>query len=238
MSHELRTEGLHVRYGHATAVRDVDITAPSGSITGVVGPNGAGKSSLLLAVYGSVASTGKLLFDSVDISGLKAAARARQGIAIVPQGRQLFPRLSVRDNLSVMSQALGLPADRVEGAMERFPILKTRAKSLAGVLSGGEQQMLVVARALMSEPKVLLLDEAATGLAPIIVEEIGHTAVRLAAEGVAVVLTAPEIGALAPIIHRGYVMIRGEIAATEENGGTALNEAYQAAMGVDLGASR
>jgi len=234
MSHELRAEGLNVHYGKATAVRDVDLTIPSGVITGLVGPNGAGKSSVLLAMYGAVASTGKVLLDGDDISGVRSAVRARRGVSIVPQGRQLFPRLTVRDNLKVMAQTLGLANDRIDGAMERFPILKTRAKSYAGVLSGGEQQMLVVARALMSDPKVLLLDEAATGLAPIIVEEIGRTAVSLAKDGVAVIVAAPEIGALTAVIQRGYVMIRGEIVATEEGGGAALNQVYQSAMGVDL----
>ena len=234
MSSELRTEGLTVRYGHAAALTDVTISAPGGSVTAVVGPNGAGKSSLLLAVYGSVSATGKVIVDGEDISRLRPIVRARQGVAVVPQGRQLFPRLNVRDNLQVMAETLRLPASAVDEAMDRFPILRDRARSLAGVLSGGEQQMLVVSRALMRNPRVLLLDEMMTGLAPRIVQSLSETVAGLAKEGVAVLMAEPSIGSLRPLITRGYVLIRGTVIATEENGGHALDASYQSAMGVEL----
>ncbi len=140
----LRVEALTVRYGRATALTDVSLTVPRGAVTAVVGPNGAGKSSLLLGIYGSVPGTGTVEVDGENVSRLKPIARARAGVAIVPQGRQLFPRLNVTDNLRVMAESLRLPASSVDEALDRFPILRTRARSLAGVLSGGEQQMLVV----------------------------------------------------------------------------------------------
>jgi branched-chain amino acid transport system ATP-binding protein len=234
MSGDLRTEGLTVRYGRAAALTDVSIVAPGGSVTAVVGPNGAGKSSLLLAVYGSVAATGKVMVDGEDISRLRPIVRARQGVAVVPQGRQLFPRLNVRDNLQVMAETLRLPASSVDEAMDRFPILRDRARSLAGVLSGGEQQMLVVSRALMRSPRVLLLDEMMTGLAPQIVHSLAETVADLAKEGVAVLMAEPSIGTLRSVITRGYVLIRGAVVAIEEDGGLALDNAYQSAMGVEL----
>ena len=147
----------------------------AGAVTALVGPNGAGKSSLLLAAYGSVPSTGTVFLDGEEVSGLRTAARARAGIAMVPQGRQLFPRLNVADNLQVMAELLRLPRSAVDEAIDRFPILRTRLRSLVGVLSGGEQQMLVVTRALMGSPRVMLLDEMMTGLAPLIVRELADT---------------------------------------------------------------
>ncbi|GGM54497.1 ABC transporter ATP-binding protein [Dactylosporangium sucinum] len=232
MSHELRLEGLRVRYGHASAVTGLDLVAPGGVVTALVGPNGAGKSSALLAAYGSVPSTGRVLLDGEDVSRLKPAARARAGIAVVPQGRQLFPKLNVADNLQVMAELLRLPRSAVDTAIDRFPILRTRLKSLVGVLSGGEQQMLVVSRALMGSPRVLLLDEMMTGLAPLVVQELLRTVTGLAKEGVAVLMAEPALGAVRGGISRGYVLVRGEVVAQTEDGGRALDDLYQGKMGV------
>jgi branched-chain amino acid transport system ATP-binding protein len=216
MAHELRVEGLTVRYGHSNALSDVDLAVPGGKVSALVGPNGAGKSSLLLAAYGSVAASGKVFLDGDDVSGLRPAARARAGIAIVPQGRQLFPRLNVADNLQVMAELLRLPRSAVDEAIDRFPILRTRLRSLVGVLSGGEQQMLVVTRALMGKPRVLLLDEMMTGLAPLIVRELADTVAALARDGVAVLMAEPALGASRRVIDRGSVLIRGAVVATED----------------------
>jgi branched-chain amino acid transport system ATP-binding protein len=232
--HELAVRGLTVRYGGASALSDVSLTVPGGKVTALVGPNGAGKSSLLLGAYGSVAATGSVLLDGEEVGRLAPAARARAGIAVVPQGRQLFPRLNVLDNMRVMAELLRLPASAVDEAIDRFPILRTRARSLVGVLSGGEQQMLVVSRALMGSPRVLLLDEMMTGLAPLIVAELARTVAGLAADGVAVLLAEPAIGAVRDIIDRGYVLVRGSVAASVETGGQALDEAYRTAIGVTL----
>jgi branched-chain amino acid transport system ATP-binding protein len=224
-------EGVSVRYGHASAATDVSLTVPGGAVTALVGPNGAGKSSLLLAAYGSVAATGRVFLDGDEVSRLKPAARARAGIAIVPQGRQLFPRLNVADNLQVMAELLRLPRSAVDTALDRFPILRTRLRSLVGVLSGGEQQMLVVSRALMGSPRVLLLDEMMTGLAPLIVQELLRTVTELASEGVAVLMAEPALGAVRPAVDRGYVLVRGGLVASSDDGGDALDAAYRTAIG-------
>jgi branched-chain amino acid transport system ATP-binding protein len=229
--HELVARGIAVRYGKATALAGVSLSAPGGVVTAVVGPNGAGKSSLLLALYGSVRAAGAVEVDGVDVSGLRATDRARAGIALVPQGRQLFPRLTVRENLQLMADLLKLDRGTVDEALDRFPILRQRARSLAGVLSGGEQQMLVVARALMGAPRVLLLDEMTTGLAPMVVRELTDTVAALAADGVAVALAEPSLAPVQRIVDRGLVLIRGEVRATSPTP-TALDRAYQSAMGV------
>jgi len=235
MSHELLVEDLRVRYGRATALRGIDLRAGGGAITALVGPNGAGKSSALLAMYGSVgAAGGRILVDGEDVSRMKTSQRARAGIAIVPQGRQLFAHLTVRENLQVMAEMLKLPSGAVDSALDRFPILHTRVRSLAGVLSGGEQQMLVVTRALMGEPRVLLLDEMMTGLAPMIVQQLASTFKELAESGTVVVLAEPNIGALHRWLARGYVLIRGEVVAIGEAGGADLDRIYQRAVGLEL----
>lgn len=236
MSRELVAEAMTVRYGAAAALDGVDLQAPRGAITAVVGPNGAGKSTLLLALYGSVRASGTVMVDGEDVSSLRATERVRTGISLVPQGRQLFPRLTVRENLQLMAELLRLGRDDVDAAIDRFPILRQRSKSLAGVLSGGEQQMLVVTRALMGSPRVLLLDEMMTGLAAKVVAQLADTVAELAAGGgVAVVLAEPSIGAVRRIIDGGIVLVRGRVVARADDVGE-LDAAYRRAMGVDASA--
>jgi branched-chain amino acid transport system ATP-binding protein len=234
MAHELRLENLTVRYGRATALSAVSLTAPGGAVTALVGPNGAGKSSAVLAAYGSVAATGRVSVDGEDVSRLSPAQRARAGIAVVPQGRQLFPHLNVADNLAVMAELMRLPRSAVDGALDRFAILRTRRRSLVGVLSGGEQQMLVVARALMGSPRVLLLDEMMTGLAPLVVRELADTVAGLARDGVAVLLAEPALGAVRAVVQRGYVLVRGQLVASTVDGGAELERLYRTAIGMEL----
>jgi branched-chain amino acid transport system ATP-binding protein len=227
----LQIRDLTVRYGKALAVDSVSFDAAPGSITAVVGPNGAGKSSCLNAIYGGVASSGQVLLDGEELGRMTAMQRARHGVALVPQGRQLFMRMSVRENLEVMARLLEAGDVDIEAGLDRFPILRDRSRQLAGVLSGGEQQMLAVSRALMGKPRVLLLDEMVTGLAPLIVRELVETALRMAAQGTVVLVAEPSIGAVRERIDRGYVMLRGEIVADATNG-AELDKAYQRHMGL------
>lgn len=227
----LQIRDLTVRYGKALAVDAVSFDAAPGSITAVVGPNGAGKSSCLNAIYGGVASSGRVLLDGEELGRMTAMQRARHGVALVPQGRQLFMRMSVRENLEVMARLLEAGDADIEAGLDRFPILRDRSRRLAGVLSGGEQQMLAVSRALMGKPRVLLLDEMVTGLAPLIVRELVETAVRMAAQGAVVLVAEPSIGAVRERIDRGYVMLRGEIVA-DATDGAELDKAYQRHMGL------
>ncbi|YCN54536.1 ABC transporter ATP-binding protein [Rhodococcus erythropolis] len=207
------------------------MSPPAGEVTAIVGPNGAGKTSLAGSIYGSVPATGTIKFDGREIQKLSALDRVRSGFAYVPQGRQLFMRMSVRENLRVGADLLGLKAEAVETAFERFPILRERSESYAGVLSGGEQQMLVLGRALLETPKVLLLDEMMTGLAPKIVAELRALVGGLAAEGVTVIVTEPALTALKSVVDRGYVMQRGELVRECDSAAT-LDNAYKQSMGV------
>lgn len=213
----LTVDEMTVRYGSVSAVSAVSLTAEPGSVTAVVGPNGAGKSSLFSAIYGSARCTGTVCLDDLDISKESAMVRGRRGFSYVPQGRQLFMKMSVVENLVVGADLLGLRKSAVDAAMDRFPVLRERASSYAGVLSGGEQQMLVLARALLAQPKVILLDEMTTGLAPKIVSGLRDTVRGLAETGVAVLIAEPALTSLKSIVNRGYVMQRGRIAASCES---------------------
>ncbi|WP_280398993.1 ABC transporter ATP-binding protein [Nocardia carnea] len=223
--------GLTVRYGKAVAVREVALDARAGAVTAVVGPNGAGKSSLLSAVFGSTPATGTVTVGGTHLEGTTAQQRLRAGVAFVPQGRQLFPRLTVRENLEIGARLLGVRNDVLGPAFDRFPILRTRSKQLAGVLSGGEQQMLLLARALLVTPRVLLLDEMTTGLSPKIAGELLDHVRALADSGVTVLVAEPALYRVARIVDRGYVMVRGALSEPANSAGE-LDTAYRASMGM------
>lgn len=227
----ITARGVGVRYGKAVAVRETALEARSGEVTAVVGPNGAGKSSLLSALFGSTPATGTVTVDDNDLGGAPAQQRLRAGIAFVPQGRQLFPRLTVRENLEIGARLLGARNDVLDTAYERFPILWTRSKQLAGVLSGGEQQMLLLARALLVRPRALLLDEMTTGLSPKIAGELLDHVRGLADSGITVLVAEPALYRVSRIVDRGYVMIRGSLSAPQDDPGE-LDTAYRAAMGM------
>lgn len=231
----LTAQEVSVRYGHAIALASVSVDLPPGVITGFIGPNGAGKSSLVKAIYGSVPlAAGTVTFQGEDVTNQSALERARQGIAVVPQGRQLFPRSTVRENLHIMANLLKLGGESVDEALERFPILKDRANQLAGVLSGGEQQMLAVTRALMRDPSVLLLDEVMTGLAPRIVEQLAGVFTSLREDGVAVVVADPSVFVASLLVDQAYILIRGSVVGFHT--GEEISPAYQEAMGITSGA--
>lgn len=228
----LETRSINVRYGSIEAVTGVSLVAERGSVTALVGPNGAGKSSLLQALVGGVrGSSGSVTAGGRLLNGLDPTGRAKAGLVLVPQGRQIFPRLTVEENLQVMADALSLGKNRVMGALSRFPILETRRAVPAGKLSGGEQQMLALARALMTSPKVLLLDEPMLGLAPIIVEQVVQVIRQLAADGIAVVIAESSIRLFGGHVDRGYVVIRGRISAPVESL-SALEAQYLQLLGM------
>ena len=229
----LEARNVFVRYAGAEAVAGASIAAMRGTITAIVGPNGAGKSSLLNSLIGSVAARSDgIIIDGQHVGQLKPTGRVRAGLVLVPQGRQIFPRLTVRENLQVIADGLGLDQSTVADALVRFPILKERQRLPAGILSGGEQQMLALARALMTKPKALLLDEPTLGLAPVIVADVVRTIAELAASGIAVVVAEPSMRLIRSHITRGYVMLRGRIIATTDNAGD-LEREYVRLMGLD-----
>jgi branched-chain amino acid transport system ATP-binding protein len=214
----LAVEGLTVSYGAVAAVRDVSLVVAAEGIVAVLGPNGAGKTTLLRAVAGALKpQTGSIVFDGRSIVGLSPEDVLRRGIALVPEGRHVFPKLTVEENLIIGGIArkdreeIRMDADRW---LARFPILGERSKQMAGTLSGGEQQQLAVARALMSRPRMLLLDEPSLGLAPIFVDRIFELILELRAEGVTVLVVEQNVHRALEIADSAYVLSVGSVVAS------------------------
>ena len=209
---ELELRGVRAGYGPVEALHGVDLVVGSGLLTALLGPNGAGKTTLLSVLAGLVPlRAGSLVWQGKDVSRSTAAERVRRGMLLVPEGRGTFPGLPVQENLRVFARG-GDPT----AALEAFPVLAERRQQLAGSLSGGEQQMLAVSRALLQRPKVLLLDELSAGLAPQVAAQLLALARRLAEEGTTVILVeqyAHEALAIADHVHvlaRGSVVFSGE----------------------------
>jgi branched-chain amino acid transport system ATP-binding protein len=215
----LEVRNLEVTYGEARAVADVSFEVPAGGALAVLGPNGAGKSSLASAVGGGVrASSGEVRFDGRDITGWSAHRVSRLGIAYVPEERAIFPHLSVLDNLKVRLRYAVPRAERsavLDRALETFPVLAERRRQQAGTLSGGEQQMLGLARVLAAPPRLLIADEMSLGLAPRLVDVIFDALARARAEGVTVMLIEQYVERAlgfadeAVILRRGGLVWRG-----------------------------
>ena len=197
-----------MRYGAVEAVHGISFTAEAGAVTALIGANGAGKSSTLAAISGLVPATGHVAFEGRDLSGLAPHAIVRAGIVQVPEGREILARMSVEENL-----LLGLrgPRDAVHGAYERFPILAERRALAAGNLSGGEQQMLAIARALLARPRLLLLDEPSLGLAPKMVAAVFEILADLKRQGVTMLLVEQNALRALRLADRAYVLDLGRI---------------------------
>jgi branched-chain amino acid transport system ATP-binding protein len=213
----LLIEDLRAGYGKAEVLHGVSLQAAPGSVITVIGPNGAGKSTLLNTLMGVIPSHGTLRFDGRDIGALPLEERVMMGIALVPERRELFGSMAVEDNLVLGAyRQVRLRnrrwRDRLEDVYAVFPRLKERRAQLAGTLSGGERQMLAVARALMSRPRLLMLDEPSLGLAPLIVLDIFRTIDSLRRTGVTILLVEQNARAALEVADHGYVLEMGEIA--------------------------
>lgn len=217
----LTVEGLVAAYGAVEVLHGVSLQAPAGKITCVMGRNGVGKTTLLRTVMGQIrAKAGSVRIGGLDLSRAPAHQRARAGIALVPQGREIFPKLTVRENLEIGFSARGsVDQAAVEAGMAMFPILREFAKRNGGDLSGGQQQQLAIARALVGRPSVLLLDEPTEGIQPNIIEDIGRVLQRLAGEGMTIVLVEQYLEFVTAIGHHFAIMDRGQIVAQGETSG-------------------
>jgi ABC-type branched-subunit amino acid transport system ATPase component len=208
---------LSVRYGAVPALRKVSITAQDGAITTIVGANGAGKTTLLSAIGGTVsAQSGTILYRGRDITATTSEARVGQGIVMCPEGRRLFPDMTVRENLMLGAYALPnqkAAAETIDKVFALFPRVAERHKQSAGTLSGGEQQMVAIGRALMAQPKLLLLDEPSLGLAPNLVELIFETIAQIRTLGCAIVLVEQNASMALDIADYGYVLETGTVTA-------------------------
>ena len=213
----LEVHDLQVRYGAAPALWGVSLGVKAGELLSIVGPNGAGKTTLINAIAGIQRThAGRIVFEGADITRLAPHRFCEAGIAVVPEGRRLFTGMSVRENLELGSY---LPAARVhraqslEAAIALFPVLREKLNSLAGELSGGQQQMVAIARALMARPRLLLLDEPSLGLAPVIVNDMLAAIRRIHAEGMAVLLVEQNVAMAMQLADRAYVLEEGRIVA-------------------------
>jgi branched-chain amino acid transport system ATP-binding protein len=214
----LKIDGLNASYGSIRVLKEVSIQVPAGKVVSIIGANGAGKSTLLKSISGLMkSSTGRILYKDRNIAGMPANRIVGLGISQVPEGRQLFAHLTVLDNINLgayhyfkRSNRLEIK-ERIARVYEMFPILEKRSKQIAGTLSGGEQQMLAIGRALMGRPELLLLDEPSMGIAPLIVREIFNVVKQLNQAGTTVLLVEQNARAALKVAHHSYVMERGEI---------------------------
>ena len=203
----LEIRNLHSYYGKAEILRGINIEVEEGEAVAVLGPNGAGKTTLLRSICGLVKTEGEIIFDGRDITPLKPHERIKLGIAISPEGRRLFPEMTVEENLRLAGND-----ERLELVYDLFPRLRERRDQKAKTMSGGEQQMIAIARALMLNPKLLLLDEPSMGLAPIVVENIAEVINRIRSEvDVSILIVEQNIHVAFDVADRAYVLASGQI---------------------------
>ena len=224
-------EGVRAGYGRIEVLHGVDLTVPAGSVFALLGPNGAGKSTLLKVIAGRVRAThGTITIGDTPNGRRPPEVLAREGLCSIPEGRGVFPNLTVRENLRIWTYGTDrTPAEVEAKAFETFPRLKDRYKQYAGTLSGGEQQMLAISRALVTDPTVLLLDELSMGLAPLIVADLYELVGRLASTGLTVLLVEQFVTTALSVADRAAIMVHGRIAKSGTPG-----EMADAALGAYL----
>ena len=214
----LEVRQLEVHYGGIRAVKGIDLEVRDGELVCLIGANGAGKTSTLKAICGLHARGGQVTYAGEPLEGLPVYELPRRGLVMVPEGRGVFPQLSVEENLTMgaFARSDGEIAEDIERQFQTFPRLKERRRQTGGTLSGGEQQMLAMARALMARPKLLLLDEPSMGLAPLLVAKIFEIVREIAQRGVTILLVEQNARLALEVAHRGYVMESGSITLADE----------------------
>ncbi len=225
----LKLTNIHAGYGPIKALKGIDMEVNRGEIVSLIGSNGAGKSTCLMTISGILkASAGSIMRGETDIVGLPPHRIVQMGICQVPEGRRIFPRLTVYENLQ-MGAFLGRGdfSTSLERIYKLFPILDERKKQPGGTLSGGEQQMLAIGRALMSNPDILLLDEPSLGLAPIMVSKIFRTIQEISSEGITILLVEQNARAALKLSHRGYVIENGSIILSGSSADLLVNKKVQ-----------
>lgn len=228
----LEVKNIKVYYGNINAIKDISFEVNEGEIVTLIGANGAGKSSILNTVAGLIKpKSGDIIFDGQGIIGIPAHKIVSKGMALCPEGRRIFQQLSVKENLEMGSYTR--PANEVSESIEKvyelFPRLKERYKQIAGTLSGGEQQMLAMGRALMSKPRLMMLDEPSMGLAPILVEQIFDIINNLHKSGTTILLVEQNAQMALSVADRGYVMETGRIVTSGTGKGLLLDDAVKKA---------
>ena len=232
-AHALELRGVSARYGPSVVLRDVDLSVRPGETVALLGPNGAGKTTLLRSAAGlPVGVSGSIFLGGSDVTRDRSHRRSRAGLCLVPEGRAIFPNLTVAENIRLHRGSSRETADRV---FEAFPILAERRNQRAGLMSGGQQQMLALARCLTTDPQVVLLDEVSMGLAPRIVDEIFDALQLLARSGVAILLVEQYVGKALAMADRVYVLDRGRISWTGTPSETSEDDLMNRYLSVDVG---
>ncbi len=229
----LEVADIHAHYGSIEALKGISLTVDEGEVVTLIGSNGAGKSTTLRAISGlTPASAGRITFEDEDITALPAHQVVVRGIALSPEGRHCFPRMSVRENLELGAHRRRGPevAEDLDRVFTLFPRLQERERQKAGTMSGGEQQMLAIGRALMARPRLLMLDEPSMGIAPILVQRIYETIVEINRSGVTILLVEQNANYALDISRRGYVLETGQVAlrgkSSELRGDPEVQRAY------------
>ena len=233
----LEVRGLDVFYGDARALEGINIDIAAGEIVCIVGPNGAGKSTFVNTLAGLHRSArGRIIMDGADVTRIPSHRVCRYGLAIVPEGRRIFPAMTVQENLDLgayRAEARARRAETLRWVHELFPRLREREEQVAGSLSGGEQQMLAIGRALMAVPRLLLMDEPSLGLAPVIVDELFGVIRSINAAGVSVLLVEQNVRRALAISSRGYLLSEGRIVLAGQSGDLlASGEVRRSVLGV------
>jgi branched-chain amino acid transport system ATP-binding protein len=228
----LEIEGVTAGYGDTVVLRDVSLSVPDSAVVALLGPNGAGKTTLLRAASGLIKPmSGRVTLAGEDVTGRKPHDMARRGLCHLPEGRGIFPSLTVRDNL-ILQSVKGTENASIDKAVASFPVLGNRIKQLAGSLSGGEQQMLALVRTVLTEPKIVVVDEASLGLAPIVVDRIFDTLKRIAQSGTSLLIVEQYVTRVLELADSVYLLNRGEVvfsgAATEVHG----DEVFERYLGI------
>ena len=208
----LEVENLEVNYGHVKAVKGISFNVNKGEIVSILGSNGAGKTSTLFGILGIVKSKGRIVFNDENVTNKNPVYKVKKGMILCPENRRIFPGLTVEENLKMGSYIRGNYDKNSQLVFELFPILKERIKQKAGSLSGGEQQMLAVGRALMADPEILMLDEPSLGLAPIIIDQIYKVLLTLKENGIPILLVEQNAMKSLKISDRAYILENGKIA--------------------------
>jgi branched-chain amino acid transport system ATP-binding protein len=229
----LEVEDIHTYYGNVSALRGISLTVEEGEIVTLIGGNGAGKSTTLRSITAlTPARTGSVRFEGQEITTSQPADIVSRGISMVPEGRRCFPRMTVRENLDLgayLRKDKGEISSDIDRIFELFPRLQEREKQKAGTMSGGEQQMLAIGRAMMARPKLLLLDEPSMGLAPLFVDRIYDTIREINEAGTTILLVEQSATHALSVAHRGYVLETGEVALTDTSESLRTNTDVQKA---------
>jgi branched-chain amino acid transport system ATP-binding protein len=230
----LEVKDLTAGYGDVTVLWDVSLSAPKGSVVALLGPNGAGKTTLLRTMSGLLKpSSGQVFYDGEDVTGMRMNQLARRGVCHIPEGRGIFPSMSLKENLCLFSPR-GKTAETIEKAAAAFPVLGSRLNQTAGSLSGGEQQMLAMVRAYISNPKLVLVDEASMGLAPLVVDNLFTFMADVARQGATLVIVEQYVTRALELADTVYLLNHGRISFLGRAGDLSGEEIFERYLGVEV----